>query len=199
MQMRRSFQENPLVALRYDIKRVRSLVKSRNPLIRLIYPYTCAGIQMLILHRLVRWNMYTRIPVLQQILYVLLKITTSVFQITWGIMISRGSDIGRGLYIAHHGGIWIGVESMGTNCNVSHGVTIGRTEKETGFPTIGNNVYFGVGCIVIGRIKIGDNVKIGPYAVVRKDVLPNTVVMASPPRSISVKVDDSESERKESV
>jgi serine O-acetyltransferase len=197
--MQRNFQENPLVALRYDIKRVRSMVKSRNPLVRLIYPYTCAGVQMLILHRLLRWNMYTRIPVLYQILSVLLKITTSVFQITWGIMISSHCDIGRGLYIAHHGGIWIGVKSMGTNCNVSHGVTIGRTEKESGYPIIGNNVYFGTGCMVIGNIKIGDNVKIGPYAVVRKDVLPNTVVMASPPRSISIKLESSETDREESV
>lgn len=114
-------------------------------------------------------------------------------------MISNGSDIGRGLYIAHHGGTWIGVESMGTNCNVSHTVTIGRTEKETGFPIVGNNVYFGVGCVVVGRIHIGDNVKIGPYAVVRKDVPPNTIVMALPPRSIRVKTNDSESEREESV
>ena len=184
---RQVFQENPLIALRYDIKRVRDLVKSRNFLLRLIYPYTCSGIQMLILHRLMRWNMYTRIPIFYQIFNLILRITTSVFQITWGIMISNGCDIGRGFYIDHHGGIWIGAETIGTNCNISHHVTIGRTEASTGYPSIGNNVYFGTGCIVIGELTIGDNVKIGPYAVVRKDVPSNTVVLASPPRSVTIK------------
>lgn len=184
---RQVFQENPLVALRYDIKRVRDFVNSRNFLLRLIYPYTCSGIQMLILHRLIRWNMYTRIPIFYQIFNLILRITTSVFQITWGIMISNGCDIGRGFYIDHHGGIWIGAEKIGRNCNISHQVTIGRTEASTGYPTIGDNVYFGTGCIVIGEISIGDNVKIGPYAVVRKDVPANTVVLAAPPRSVTIR------------
>ena len=180
------FQENPLIALKYDIKRVRDMVSSSNPLLRLIYPYTCAGIHMLILHRITRWNMYTRIPIFYQIFNIILRITSSVFQITWGIMISNGCDIGRGFYIDHHGGMWIGAETMGRNCNISHHVTIGRTETSTGYPKIGKNVYFGTGCIVIGDISIGDNVKIGPYAVVRKDVPANTVVIASPPRSVAI-------------
>lgn len=191
---RQVFQENPLIALRYDIKRVRDFVKSRNFLLRLIYPYTCSGIQVLILHRLTRWNMYTKIPIFYQIFNVILRITSSVFQITWGIMISNGCDIGRGFYIDHHGGIWVGAEKMGRNCNISHHVTIGRTEASTGYPTIGDNVYFGTGCIVIGEINIGNNVKVGPYAVVRKDVPPNTVVMAMPPRSVLIRQKENESE-----
>lgn len=153
---------------------------------------------MLILHRLVRWNMYTRIPLIYHILALILKITTSVFQITWGIMLSHGCDIGRGLYIAHHGGIWIGVKKMGKNCNISHGVTIGRTERGSGVPVVGDNVYFGTGCIVIGDIKIADNSKIGPYAVVRKDVPPNTVVIAPPPRYIPIR-DDEEIQPREAI
>ena len=178
--------ENPLVALRYDIKRVRGMVKGRNPVIRFIYPYTCAGIQMLILHRLMRWNMYTRIPIIYQILNVVLRPVTSVFQIAWGIMISNGADIGRGLYIAHHGRTWIGVKKMGPNCNIAHSVTIGRSEKGSDYPIVGENVYFGMGCLVFGDITIGDNSIIGPYAIVRKDVPPNTLVLVAPPKMLPI-------------
>lgn len=182
-----TFQENPLVALRYDIKRVRDMVKSGNPILRFIYPYTCGGIQMLILHRLTRWNMYTRIPIFYQLMNIILRIVTTVFQFAWSIMISNGADIGRGLYIAHHGRVWIGVKTMGQNCIVAHSVTLGRSEKEPGYPIVGDNVYFGMGCLVYGNITIGDNSIIGPYSVVRKDVPPNTLVMVSPPKMFAIK------------
>jgi serine O-acetyltransferase len=169
------------------------MVTSRNPLKRFIYPYTCAGIQVLILHRLTRWNMYTHIPVVYQILNMILRVMTSAFQVTWGIMISNGCDIGRGLYIAHHGRIWIGVKKMGPYCNIAHSVTIGRTEKETGYPVIGENVYFGMGCLVFGNITIGDNSIIGPYSIVRKDVPPDTLVMVSPPKMFPISKEESSS------
>jgi serine acetyltransferase len=73
---------------------------------------------------------------------------------------------------------------MGANCTIGHNVTIGRTEKEHGYPTFGDNVYIAPGAVVIGTIEIGDNVKIGPNAVVRRSVPSNSVVMAIPPKVI---------------
>jgi hypothetical protein len=69
-------------------------------------------------------------------------------------------------------------------------VTIGRTEKEHGYPTFGNNVYIAPGAVVIGNIDIGDNVKIGPNTVVRRSVPPNSVVMALPPKVIRMTTEE---------
>jgi serine O-acetyltransferase len=47
-------------------------------------------------------------------------------------------------------------------------------------PIIGNNVTFGPGSKVLGRITVGDNVYIGANAVVVKDVPNNTLVGGVP-------------------
>jgi serine O-acetyltransferase len=105
----------------------------------------------------------------------------------YGIDIPFTTQIGRGLYIGHSGGIVVGAESIGNNFSISQGVTIGQTNRgeKKGRPTIGNNVYVGPGAIVIGNIKIGDNVAIGANSVVTKDIPDNAVVVGVPGRVIS--------------
>ena len=46
--------------------------------------------------------------------------------------------------------------------------------------TIGNNVWFGGGVIVLGGVTIGDNVVIGAGSVVTKDIPQNTVAIGNP-------------------
>lgn len=50
-----------------------------------------------------------------------------------------------------------------------------------GVPTIGNNVYLGSGCKVIGAVKVADNVAVGANAVVTKDVLEEGIAVAGIP------------------
>lgn len=51
-----------------------------------------------------------------------------------------------------------------------------------------NNVELAVGCKVIGKIKIGNNVVVAPNAVVVKDVPDNTIVGGVPAKTIKTKV-----------
>lgn len=46
--------------------------------------------------------------------------------------------------------------------------------------TVGNNVWFGGGVIVLGGVTIGDNVVIGAGSVVTKDIPANTVAVGNP-------------------
>jgi serine acetyltransferase len=48
--------------------------------------------------------------------------------------------------------------------------------------TIGDNVYVGVGAKLIGRIRIGNNVRIGANAVVITDVPDNSTAVGIPAR-----------------
>ena len=58
-----------------------------------------------------------------------------------------------------------------------------------GAPTIGDNCYIGAGAKIVGKIHVGNNVKIGTNCVVFEDIPDNSTVVLSKPRII-VKNDD---------
>ena len=107
-----------------------------------------------------------------------------------GISLYPGTKIGKGFYIGHFGTIIINGEvSIGQNCNISQGVTIGIAGREDnrGTPTIGDNVYIGPGAKIFGNITIGNNVGVGANAVVSKDVHDGSVVGGIPAKVLSTK------------
>jgi serine O-acetyltransferase len=99
----------------------------------------------------------------------------------YGFDISYRATIGKGLYIGHFGGIVIhGDAVIGENCNLSQGMTIGvlNRGKNTGIPTIGDRVFMGPNCVILGGISIGNDALIGANAVVTFDVADKAVVAA---------------------
>lgn len=105
-----------------------------------------------------------------------------------GIEIHPGAIIGKRLFIDHGMGIVIGeTTTIGDNCTIYHGVTLGGTGKDKykRHPDLGNNVIVGCGAKVLGPIKIGNNVKIGANAVVLKEVPDNSTVVGVPGKIIN--------------
>ncbi len=124
------------------------------------------------------------------ILYILTRYFLRRCMYKYQINIPFRTQIEKGLYIGHFGGIVVSPESrIGKNVNVNHGVTIGSTfgGKFPGSPTIGNNVYLGPGSKIIGRITIGHNVSIGANCVVVESIPDGSVVVGVPGRIISNK------------
>lgn len=110
--------------------------------------------------------------------------------IKYGIQISRKTKIGFGLYIGHFGNIVVSSEAViGKNCNLSQGVTIGKTNrgKTKGAPKIGNSVWIGTNAVIVGEISIGDNVLIAPLSFVNVDVPSNSIVFGNPAKIIGNK------------
>lgn len=98
-----------------------------------------------------------------------------------GISIPLSVQIGPGLRIYHFGNIFINSDVViGRNCTLRQGVTIGNRRTEGGVPTIGDNVEFGVGAVVIGPIHIASGAKIGPLTLVTFDVPENATVLGNP-------------------
>ena len=100
-----------------------------------------------------------------------------------GIEIHPGAVIGKRLFIDHGMGIVIGeTTTIGNNCTIYHGVTLGGTGKDKykRHPDLGDNVIVGCGAKVLGPIKVGDNVKIGANSVVLKEVPENSTVVGIP-------------------
>lgn len=100
--------------------------------------------------------------------------------------ISPDAEIDEGFYLYHRGTVYIGPVKIGKNCCVSHNVTIGRAYKngQIGRPTIGDNVWIGPGAVLVGKINIGNNVFIAPNSVVNTDVPDNAMVAGFPARYI---------------
>ena len=120
-------------------------------------------------------------------LYFLARLVSQFARFITGIEIHPGAKIGKRLFIDHGMGIVIGeTATIGNDCTIYHGVTLGGTgkEKKKRHPDIGDNVMIGCGAKVLGPIKIGDNVKIGANAVVLKDVEKNTTVVGVPAKVI---------------
>ena len=104
-----------------------------------------------------------------------------------GISLPTGTQIGKGLYIGHHAGIFLHSDLvMGENCSLSQGVTIGFGGKgeKSGVPTIGDSVYFGPGAKVFGKITIGKGVAVGANAVVIDSVPDGATAVGVPARNI---------------
>jgi serine O-acetyltransferase len=121
-------------------------------------------------------------------LYLFCRFMLSYYKYKFGISISDKTEIGSGFYIGHFSGIFISPDAViGTNCNISQGVTIGKVSRgeKMGTPVIGNNVYIAPGAKLIGGIHIGNNVAIGANAVVVKDIPDNVTVGGIPAKYLS--------------
>jgi serine O-acetyltransferase len=106
----------------------------------------------------------------------------------FGISIPFETRIGEGLYIGHFGGIVVNERAViGKNCNLSHDVTLGQTNRgaRKGCPVIGDNVYIGPGAKIIGNVTLGAHVAVGANCVVTRDVPEQGVVAGVPGRLIS--------------
>ena len=100
-----------------------------------------------------------------------------------GIQIPKFCKIGPGLRI-HHFGLLIlnGGVTMGSNCTLRPGVVIGNLHGGDDISVLGDSVEVGVGAKILGRIRIGNNAKIGANAVVVHDVPDGAKAVGVPAR-----------------
>ncbi|MEW6528966.1 MAG: serine O-acetyltransferase EpsC [Candidatus Micrarchaeota archaeon] len=140
----------------------------------LLYP----GIHAIYAYRIANFLYKLKVPFVPRLISQIAKFFT-------GIEIHPGATIGRRFFIDHGSSIVIGETSeIGDDVMMYHEVTLGGhgwwiDEKgQKRHPTIGNNVILGVGCKILGPIKIGDNSKIGACALVLRDVPPNSIVVS---------------------
>lgn len=93
--------------------------------------------------------------------------------------------VGPGLCLRHLGLVRVHPNSrIGKNCTLQPGVVIGQKGSKENVPVIGDNVYFGPGAKVFGKVRIGNNVTIASNAVVVKDVPDDCTVVGVYPTYI---------------
>lgn len=109
-----------------------------------------------------------------------------VTKIVTGIQIPVGTQIDRGMRILHFGTIVVNPHAViGKNFNIAQGCLIGMSEgKNAGTPIIGDNCYMGANSVIVGGVKIGNDVLVAPGAFVNFDVPSNSIVIGNPGKII---------------
>lgn len=161
-----------------DAKNIKEKDPAANNILYVIIMYQ--GFHSLVFHRIAHWFYKCH-------LFFLARLISQIARFFTGIEIHPGAKIGRRLFIDHGMGIVIGeTATIGNDCTIYHGVTLGGTgkDKKKRHPDLGDNVLVGCGAKILGPIKIGDNVKIGANSVVLKDVQKNTTIVGIPGKEI---------------
>lgn len=105
----------------------------------------------------------------------------------FGVDIHPGAVIQGGLMIDHATGVVIGeTATIGRNCSILHGVTLGSSGKDKGdrHPKVGDDVLIGCNAIILGNIAIGNNCNIGAGSIVLKSLPPGVTAVGNPARIV---------------
>lgn len=95
---------------------------------------------------------------------------------------------GKGLAIWHYGTVIINATAkIGERCTIRPDILVGHKNPGEKAARIGNDVFIHSGVRIIGAITIGDDVIIGPNAVVTKDIPSHSVVVGIPGRIIKTR------------
>jgi len=149
-------------------------------------------------YRLAHWAPSIRFSLLRRAMCLFCGGLWLVASTIAGTEIKAGAIIGRRFQIHTSQAILIadGV-TIGDDCTINTGVCLVHraNSRGEGVPVIGNHVYFGVGCKVIGNITVGDYAVIGANAVVLKDVPPGHTAVGIPAVAKPSRVADSAGEK----
>jgi serine O-acetyltransferase len=104
----------------------------------------------------------------------------------YGIELYSTAHIGRRVTIAHQGGIVIHeLAQIGDDVIIRQGCTVGAVSDERfAAPVLEDGVELGAGAVIVGNVRIGRDARIGPNAVVLRDVPAGAIVLAPQSRVI---------------
>ena len=162
--------------------------KSKLSLI-LTYP----GVKAVFFHRLAHFFSVAKFDLIARIISQFSRFLT-------GIEIHPGAKIGKNLFIDHGMGVVIGETSeIGDNVTIYHMVTLGGISPSINsnnqrnikrHPTLMDNVVVGSGAQILGPVIVGKNSKIGPNAVVTKNVEENAVMIGIPAKNVGTATEE---------
>lgn len=130
-------------------------------------------------YRIARWLYLRKIPILP-------KIIRGLIYILYNCKVPYENTIGKGTYFICRG---IGVAlvegtEIGDYCRIGINVVCSGKGPYKNLPKVGNNIWIGPGAILSGAVIVEDNVIVAPNAVVTKSVPKGAIVGGIPAKII---------------
>lgn len=153
-----------------------------------------AGLQVLVVQRLGAWRLGLAPGPQRKFASGVYRVLSALLRNLYGVSMYDTTVLGRRVKIMHHSGIVIGNDVViGDNCLIRQNVTIALGRGEHGAPQLGRDIEIGAGAVIIGGVTVGDGARIGPNAVVIRDVPPGATVFAPPSKTMRPRKADAES------
>lgn len=92
--------------------------------------------------------------------------------------------LGHGVVFSDRGNLVIGAKQIGRGSIIHHRVTVGMDLRNSGMPSIGEDVWIGPDCVLYGDIQIGNGATVLAGSVVTRSVPPRAVVSGNPARVV---------------
>jgi serine O-acetyltransferase len=151
------------------------------------------GFHAVMVLRFGKWTHRVPFP-FRKLVRVYYKIAFIFVRNVYGIEMIDTIKLGRRVLIGHQHGIVIHPNAeIGDECVIRQGCTIGAATVEgwsRQVPRLGKRVMMGAGSAVLGAVVIGDDVRIGPNAVVVTSIPAGSIVVADAPRIIKPRPKD---------
>ncbi len=147
--------------------------------------WTRPGFRSLAVYRFGFWRMSVRSKLLRMPFSFLHHKLFRFCRNWYGIELPHTAVIGRRLVIEHQHGIVVhGSVTMGDDCTIRQGVTLGNKtlDRPMDAPRLGRRVNVGAGAKILGAVTIGDDAQVGANAVVVKDVPAGSIAVGVPAR-----------------
>ena len=145
--------------------------------------WTKPGFRAVAIYRFGVWRMAIRLPMLRIPCSVLYRMAFRYVRNVYGIELPYSVRLGRRVVFEHQHGIVIhGRATIGDDCIIRQGVTIGNRylAKPDEAPVLESRVNVGAGAKILGNLIIGQDASIGANAVVLQDVPPMATVVGNP-------------------
>lgn len=151
--------------------------------------WTKPGFRAVAVHRFGVWRDGVRLRIFRAALSRLYWVLFRYVRNHYGIELHHTTTVGRRVIIGHQSGIVIHPRAeIGDDCVIRQNVTIGAASHDRWWeaPKLGHDVQVGCGAAILGKITIGDGVRIGPNTVVMTNIPSHATVFANPPRVIQM-------------
>lgn len=102
----------------------------------------------------------------------------------YGCIIYPNAQVGKGFHITHPTGIVIGNCKIGTDFMIYQNCTVGNKKPGDSTPEIGNHVELCTNSLILGHVRIEDDVLIGANSLVIKDITESGVYVGNPIKKI---------------